>query len=365
MELSKVRSRIPGRGIRPLANFNDTQRYRDLTRLGIDLTTPRGAVLGTGMDSVTPGLTPSSITGQLQHLQTFLPGFVATMTQPRMIDEMIGILTVGAWEDEEVIQGMMELKGQAALYSDRANIPLANINTTYEKRTVVRFEQGFDVAILEEARASRSQVNLADGKRNAAGEALEIARNRVGMYGFNNGANRTYGFLNDPNLPGYITLPPGAKGSTKWQDKTFQEATADFRNLFRALRVQTRGRVDPKTASLTIPLAVEVIDYLTITTDQGVSVTDWLDKNYPNTRLLGVPEFDGANGGLNIGYIYVETMVDSFSTDDRGVFSQMVPAKFKAIGSMRDVKAYVEDFGNASAGVLCKRPLGVLRFTGC
>src|SRR5690606_30608572 len=50
------------------------------------------------------GLTTPSIAAQIQFLQTWLPGFVQATTAARNIDKFIGMQTVGAWEDEEVVQ---------------------------------------------------------------------------------------------------------------------------------------------------------------------------------------------------------------------------------------------------------------------
>ncbi len=63
------------------------------------------------MDSIQGNVTQASIPVQLQFLQQFLPGFVKVMTAARKIDEIIGINTAGSWEDEEVVQGIIENTG--------------------------------------------------------------------------------------------------------------------------------------------------------------------------------------------------------------------------------------------------------------
>jgi hypothetical protein len=46
------------------------------------------------------------------------------------------------------------------------------------------------------------------------------------------------------------------------------------------------------------------------------------------------------------------------------VWVQVVPAKFQALGVEKQAKAYVEDYANATAGCMLKRPYGVVRYSG-
>lgn len=317
-----------------------------------------------GMDAaLTPAITTPSIATPIQFLQAWLPGFVYVATQARKIDELIGITTQGRWEDEEIVQGILERTGQTVVYSDFANIPLSSWNTNFETRTVIRFEEGMTVGRLEEARAASMRVNSAESKRSAAVEALEIARNFTGFFGFNAGVNRTFGFLNDPQLPAYVTVADGASTDPEWVTKTFLEITADIRSFYQALRTQSGDRIDPGKEAVTLALATDVYDSLSVTSDFGNSVHDWLKGTYPNTRVISAPELNGANGGANVGYLYAEGVVDE-STDDRRTWVQIVPSKFHSLGVEQQAKRYIEDYSNASAGALLKRPWAVYRASG-
>ncbi len=317
-----------------------------------------------GMDAaLVPALTTPSIATPIQFLQEWLPGFVFVVTQARKIDELIGITTQGRWEDEEIVQGILERTGETAVYGDLTNIPLSSWNTNFERRTVVRFEEGMSVGRLEEARAAAMRVNSAESKRSAAAEALEITRNAVGFVGYNAGANRTFGFLNDPQLPAYVTVPVGASAATEWATKTFLEITADIRLMFRSLRNQSGDRIDPGKEAVTLALATVVYDELSVTSDFGNSVMQWLKETYPNTRVVSAPELNAADGGENVGYLYAEGVADE-STDDRRTWLQVVPSKFQSLGVDQLAKRYIEDYSNATAGALLKRPWAVYRISG-
>ena len=381
---SIVHSSIDARNCVPFEiKPENVAHYLDLQNIGFHFMDGRGKdVIGQMMDGIgmdagdDVGLTPSpgnlsgttaSITTPIQFLQNWLPGFVRKLTAARKIDECVGIMTAGSWEDEEIVQGILEPIGTAQPYGDYTNIPMTSWNTNFVTRGVVRFEQGMMVGLLEEARAARIRIATAAEKRAAAGIALDIQRNRVGFYGYNDGAGAspTYGFLNDTSLPAYNTVANGAtSGSPLWSTKTFIDITADIRTAMAGLQLQSQDQVDVQKTPITFAVANAVYQYLTVTAVYGnVSVRTWLQENYPNIRIVSAPELSAANGGANVGYFYADT-VDDGGSDGGKTFVQVVPSKFQALGVEKRAKSYIEDYANATAGVMCKRPFAVYRFTG-
>lgn len=366
------------RDIKPVAMAaGDVAHFAALRGVGIDLS--QGAVRnmvdklldGYGMDTNDVGIAPAPLSGlttpsiatPIQFLQAWLPGFVRVLTAARKIDTLIGISTVGSFEDEEVVQGVIENLGVAVPYTDHGNIPLGSWNTNFERRTVVRFEQGMEVGYLEELRSARMRVNTGAEKRTSAALGLDIQRNRVGFYGYNSGLNRTYGFLNDPALPAYVNVAAGV-GGLPWNVKTFAEISADIRTGLVALRANSRDTIDVKKTPITLAVASDAVDYLSVTNTLGnTSVMQWLNATYPNVRVESAPELDDANGGVGVFYLYAET-VDDGATDDSRTFLQAVPSKFITLGVDKRAKVYVEDYANATAGVMVKRPYAVVRYSG-
>ena len=366
------KSHIGPRDVRPLMmSAEDCENFRALEDIGIGLdaqtveammnfarANPRYA-----MDDQQGGITVGSIATPVQFLQNWLPGFVRVITAARKIDELVGITTNGSWEDEEVVQGVMEPIGNAQPYGDYTNVPLSSWNVNFEKRTLVRFEKGIKVGMLEEARAARLRVSTAAEKRAAASLALEVQRNLVGFNGYNNGANKTYGFLNDPSLPAYVTVATGAASSTQWSSKTFFEITADIRAAVAKLQTNSQDTINPRDIETTLALPTNSVQYLSVTSDFGISVDDWIRKTYPKMRVVSAPQLNLANGGANVFYLYAEK-VDDGASDDSRVWVQVVPSKFQALGVEKQSKAYLEDYVNATAGVMLKRPYAVVRYSG-
>lgn len=354
-----------GKGIKPFVFANDNAEavYANLHRIGLQIPPRQLARMMAAMDeNPQPLVTTASITTPIQFLQNWLPGFVNVITAARKIDDLVGMTTSGAWEDEEIVQGVMEQLAKGQSYTDYANVPFSSWNANWERRTVVRQEMGMRSGVLDAARSSRVNINDAEQKRDASALQLEIIRNRIGFYGFNDGLGRTYGFLNDPNLPAAGQFPIGAAGSRSWNSKTFDEICSDIRLMVSTLRVQSQDNIDPKKTPMTLALPMNQVDALaTPNAIGGMSVQDWLNKTYPTIRVEDAPELDGAVGDVDVAYLYAERVNDT-STDDKRVFLQIVPAKFRLIGVQQMAKGYEEDYSMATAGILLKRPWAVVRY---
>ena len=375
--ISQTHSRLPASKVRPF----DMQSVTDaavsqLARIGIVFDSAivrdqiehlnRAGAFRVGDAAFTAPQTTPSIPTPLQFLQQWLPGFVKIMTAARKIDELVGIDTVGQWEDAEIVQGIVEPAGTAVEYGDFTSIPLASWNVNFERRSIVRGEMGMAVGMLEEGRASAMRLNSAETKRQQAAVSLEIMRNAIGFYGWYNGNNRTFGFLNDPNLPAAMT----SNTTSGWATATFQQVTTDIRLMVRQIRVNSQDQIDPEKVDMTLALPTNSIDWLSNTTDFGISVRDWITQTYPKMKIKSAPELNGALGSdptfLNVAYLYADHIDSSIdgSSDDGSVFSQLVQTKFMTLGVEKRAKSYVEDYANATAGVLLKRPFAVVRMTG-
>jgi hypothetical protein len=378
LQPSKARSFISGRKMRPLAMDS-----KDITAAAVkELANKFGIVFdhatvldqvrllneaqpGQGMDAafVAPA-TSASLPTPVQFLQTWLPGFIKVMTSARKIDDIIGVKTIGSWEDQEIVQGIVEPAATATEYGDFTNIPLALWNTNFIKRTIVRGELGIQVGLLEEGRSAAMRLSSAETKRQGSAVGLEIFRNAVGFYGWNSGNNLTYGFLNDPNLPAFISS--SVTGGWASANGTFQAITGDIRMAIVQLRTQSQDQIDPEKVEMTLALPTDKVDYLSVTTDYGVSVRDWLEQTYPKIRVVSAPELGAANSGADVFYLFAEEIDSAIdgSTDGGETFAQLVQTKFVTLGVEKRAKSYVEDYSNGTAGTLCKRPWAVVRVTG-
>lgn len=301
--------------------------------------------------------TPSAAT-PVQFLQHFLPEVIRVVTRARVADRLFGRDIAGSWAQEEIVATVLEHVGQARPYGDKTNNNLSSYNTNFERRSIVRFEEDVEVGILEEERSAMMRVNSAAEKRLASAESLAIAMNDVAFNGYNGGSNNTYGALNDPNLPSYVTVAQGAGSQTTWSTKTFEEIAADIKTAFAALRVRSGSNFDPENDESVLGIADASVDMLSTPNQYGKTVKEWITENYPKCRIVSVPQFSGANGSANVFYLFAERI------RERKVINQYVQDTLRLLGIEKKSKGFIESYSNATAGVLIAQPIGVVRYSG-
>lgn len=358
-QTSRLRSHIPANKVRSFAwDSRTTEQTLDKLGIGYNKSALDGMKSFYGMDAAVAGITSPTVTTPIQFLQYWMPEIIEVVTAAKEADAIMGLDFVGDWHDESVVQTILERTGQAVPYGDHTNIPLSSWNTNYEQRDIVRFEEGIQVGVLEEARAGAMNISSQTEKRAAAAESLAIEFNNVAFFGYNEGNNRTYGFLNDPNLPAYVTAATGAGGNTTWASKTYAEIVADIRTAFAALRVQSGNLFKPERDASVMTLPVSAMEYLNVENEFGKSVYDFIKQNYPNVRIESAVQLDGANGGANVLYLFAE------SINGKSVIRQLGVERFRLIGVEQKAKVFLEDYSNATAGVLVAQPIGIVRYTG-
>lgn len=347
------------------AKFSDpafkvgTQDLDQLQKLGF-------GVAGT-MDAQPTALqTTASITSPVQFLQTFLPGVVRILQAPLKLDDTIGYTQAGYWEDSEIIQRIMEWTGFVREYGDYQAKPNTSWNMNFAKQSVVRFEIGVETARLQSERAARGMVSDIDEKTGAAALIMQQILNNVGYNGYNSGNNLTYGFLNNPNLPAYNTVPAGV-GGLLWSQKTWLEKQTDIITWANGLMSQTQGRANVFGSSglpstLTVP--VGLMQHFASTTTFGTqSLLQWFQEQFPNARIVSSPNMDTASAGSNGVYWFVDALPDS-GTDDGSTFRQVIPARMMALGTQQMVDGYKTGYSCAHAGTFALRPFAVYRANG-
>jgi hypothetical protein len=333
--------------------------FDDLRAIGIGGLHHLGNAAVASMDTaiVGPALTPSSAI-PAEFLRTWMPGVLRQATQPATIDELVGIQTIGAWSDQEIYVNVSEPVAKAELYGDYSNVPLASYATQLDYRTVFRFEQGFQVGKLEEDRQARAGFNSGTEKRFSAELSLDLSRNAIGYNGFAISGSRTFGLLNDPNLPAYVST------AAAWSTATFDQIIADLTGMFNRIEVAGRGIIK-EDMQIVLALPIGFKQYLAKTNTNGsLTVRQWLTENYPNVRIETTPNFNLANGGANVAYMWVESVPVTGNTATDQTIIQAVPSRFQVLGTEQRVKGYVEDFTNATAGVWVLKPWAVQRLTG-
>lgn len=356
---SKIKPLV-GLDLKPYKIKGTQVLFNELKKHGIHLN--QDGFARATMDSLQPSITQGTVSVPVQFLQYWLPTAIEIITAPRKIDDAIGYTIAGDWCDEQVVYKTRERSGTAQSYDDYNEIPFADWNVNFDVRTILRFEIGIRVAILEQERAAKMRESPDRDKREAASEALEIMRNSIGFYGFNGGSNLTYGLLNAPGQPAYVTANIGASGFTQWADKTLLEIIADIQQMASGINESSLGKIDPFETPTTLLLANPAYIPLATPSDFGYSVMEYLKRTFPKMRVVQCPQLDAVESGLNGAYLYAENV--SGVSETWPVFEQFIQTKFRTLGVEQQVKGYKEGYSMATAGSTCMAPYGLYRLLG-
>ena len=359
MDTLQVKLSIPAQKVRAYAMDADTT-MTTLSNLGVNASeAAMRDFMNYAQDAAPNTITAPSNATPVQFLQHWLPEAIRVVTKARVADRLLGRDIAGSWEQEEIVATVIEHIGQARPYGDKTNGNVAEYNVNFERRTIVRFEEDVEVGVLEEARAAAMRLSAGAEKRLASAESLAISMNDIAFNGYNQGLARTYGILNDPNLPNYTTVATGAGADTVWSSKTFNEICADLKASFAALRVQSGSNFDPYADESVLGVADAAVDMLSTMNAYGnKSVLEWLKETYPKCRVESVPQFSAANGGANVFYLFAERI------GERKVVNQYVQDTLRLLGIEKKSKGFIETYSNATSGVLLAQPIGIVRYTG-
>lgn len=282
----------------------------------------------------------------------------------KMADELMPLVVAGSWYDVQVVTPVQEILGNAELYTDYANPSNANYNINFVTRSIIRFQKAVQVGRLQEGQAAQMRQNARSLTTLAASNALDVMRNQCAFTGFVQGNEAIYGVLNDPNLANYGTLSVGARGDTKFSEKSAIEIINDLRKGVQDLTTKLNGNFNPMTDkfSIWLPVACEmalsaVPQYTN--GDTPFSVNAFIRSTWKNCEVKFIPQFNAAVGGENVMYI-VKDDVDGSAT-----MKQYITSRMFMVGFERKVSSTIELYSNSTAGVLVRYPIGVVRYVGC
>lgn len=324
------------------------------------------AVRATMDSAAVPQVSPST-PALSQFFQFWETGVVKAFTAPRKAEELMGYHQSGSFETDTVIIRSLEQHAGVAQYGDLADTPLTNYNANFPFRHSVRFQAGLKTTHLESARMATIGFNDQDEKREALRVAFEINENAIMFYGFNSGLNRTYGLFNDPNLEAIQTLPNNAANtSALWANKTWDEKYNDVIVSVNRLITNTKQAFDPYTEAFTWAISTYINTHLMDRNSLGLTLKQALTENYPQMRIVPIPQMDGANGGADVWYMYKDEKVNvDVSTDDGATIIPMTQTRMFLISSLPNEGGGVnEKYAHSCAGVFVKRPLLLVRFSG-
>lgn len=224
------------------------------------------------------------------------PKVIEVLVTPMKMAEAFPEVKKGDWTSSSAMFPMVENVGETSTYGDFNENAMSDVNVNYPSRQPYTYQTIIRVGEREMAIAGQARIDWASQKQISGALSLNKFQNKSYIFGVEGLQN--YGTLNDPNLLPEILDAP-------WTSKDAAEIYASIQTLYVQLVSQTDGLIDRST-DMTLLLAPDMEAEFTKTNMYNVNVSDQLKKNFPNLKVVTVPEYATAAGQT------VQLVVDSY-----------------------------------------------------
>lgn len=224
------------------------------------------------------------------------PKVIEVLVEPMKMAQAFGEVKKGDWTSSSVMFPMVESVGEVSTYGDFNENAMSDANTNYPTRQQYYYQTNIRVGQRELDIAAKGKIDWVSRKQIAAALTLNKFQNKSYVFGVAGLEN--YGMLNDPNLLPVII-------DQAWADLDGQGVYDSIQKLFKQLVKQTGGLIDRET-SMTMLLSPSMDAELTKTNQYNVNVSDQLKKNFPNLKIVTVPEYSTDAGE------HVQLIVDDY-----------------------------------------------------
>lgn len=214
------------------------------------------------------------------------PRVIEVLVEPMKMAQAFGEVKKGDWTSSAVQFPVVESVGEVSTYGDFNENAMSDANVNYPSRQPYHYQTLIRVGERELAIAGAARLDWSSRKQISAALTLNKFQNKSYIFGIAGLEN--YGMLNDPSL-----LP--AIADTPWAAEDGQGVYDSIQKLFTQLVKQTGGLVDRST-SMTLIVSPAMDAQLTKTNQYNVNVSDQLSKNFPNLKIVTVPEYATAAG---------------------------------------------------------------------
>lgn len=267
------------------------------------------------------------------------PNVIEVLVTPMKTAEAFSECKKGDFTSTTVTFQVLESTGESSSYGDFNNNGLSDANVNYPSRQPYHYQTIIRIGERELAIAGAAGLDWASRKQIAAALTLNKFQNKSYLFGIEGLQN--YGLINDPRL-----LPSIA--DSLWDSMDGQGVYDSIQRLFAQLIKQTDGLVDLETP-MTMLLSPNASVQLTKTNTYNVNVTDQIKKNFPNLKIVTIPEYKTKAGEL------VQLVVDEY--EGQPTVELGFTEKMRVHPLIQMLSGYEQKRSQGTLGAIIYRPL--------
>lgn len=281
------------------------------------------------------------------------PKIIEVLVRPTKAAELYSETKKGTWVSDTAMFIVAERTGEVSSYGDFSQDGMSNANVNFPQRQSYHYQTNTRWGERELARAAEAKVDWANQVNMGSVLALNKYQNFAYLYGI--AGLQNYGGTNDP------ALPPPIAPTASWFGADSGTIYADVLRLVQQLIVQGNGLIDAET-DMTMGISPANAVNINATTEFNVNAWDQIKKNFPNMKVVTVPEF-AINGGGSAGGTELIQLIAK-SVEGQMTCEAAFTEKMRAHAMVVKTSSWEQKKSQGTWGVVFYRPIFVAQMLG-
>jgi hypothetical protein len=291
-----------------------------------------------------------------------IPSLFTTYVDPKIIEVLVRPVKAvdlynetkkGTWVSDTAMFLMAERTGEVSSYGDFSQDGMSNANVQFPQRQAYHYQTNTRWGEREIARASEAKVDWANQVN--MGSALTLIKFQnlgylVGIAGL-----QCYGGTNDPALPAPIAP------TQSWFGADGAEIYADVLRLVQQMVAQGNGTVDAET-DYTMGISPGNAMNLNNTNQFNVNVYTQIKTNFPNLKIVTIPEFAINGGGAEGGTELIQLIANSI--EGQRTCEAAFTEKMRAHAMITKTSSWEQKKSQGLWGTIIYRPVYIAQMLG-
>jgi hypothetical protein len=281
------------------------------------------------------------------------PAIIEVLVSPTKAAELYGETKKGTWVSDTAMFIMAERTGEVSSYGDFSQDGMSNANVQFPQRQSYHYQTNTRWGERELARASEAKVDWANQVNMASALTLKKYQNLTYLFGV--AGLQNYGGTNDPALPAPITV------TGTWFGATGAFIYADVLRLVQQIIAQGNGLLDAES-TYTMGISPGNTVNFNNTDEFNVNVYTQIKTNFPNLKIVTVPEFAINGGGGAGGTEFVQLIADS--VEGQRTAECAFTEKMRAHAIVTKTSSWEQKKSQGSWGTIIYQPFAIAAMTG-
>jgi hypothetical protein len=281
------------------------------------------------------------------------PAIIEVVIAPVKAADLYGETKKGTWVSDTAMFIMAERTGEVSSYGDFSQDGMSNANVQFPQRQSYHYQTNTRWGERELARASEAKVDWANQVNMASALTLKKYQNYIYLYGVQGLQN--YGGTNDPSLG--ASLAP----TSSWFTADPSVIYGDILRLVQELVINTYGLVNAES-SMTLGISPGNAVNLNNTNTYNVNVYTQIKTNFPNLKIVQIPEFAINGGGNGGGTEFVQLIAESL--EGQKTCEAAFTEKMRAHAIVTKTSSWEQKKSQGAWGVIFYMPVAVTSMLG-